>query len=40
MPNALEQLTEEELRLLEGNERRNVEERIKVFSANTFFTDW
>lgn len=33
MPNALDQLSEEELRLLEGNERRNVEERIKVIRA-------
>lgn len=30
MPTNLEQLSDEELRLLEGNERRNVEERIKV----------
>lgn len=30
MPANLDQLSDEELRLLEGNERRNVEERIKV----------
>lgn len=30
MPTNLDQLSDEELRLLEGNERRNVEERIKV----------
>lgn len=30
MPTNLAQLSDEELRLLEGNERRNVEERIKV----------
>lgn len=30
VPANLEQLSDEELRLLEGNERRNVEERIKV----------
>lgn len=29
-PAGLDQLSDEELRLLEGNERRNVEERIKV----------
>lgn len=30
VPTNLEHLSDEELRLLEGNERRNVEERIKV----------
>ncbi|XP_031634909.1 E3 ubiquitin-protein ligase HRD1 [Contarinia nasturtii] len=30
MPTNLDQLTDEELRLLEGNERKNVEERIKL----------
>lgn len=30
MPTNLDGLSDEELRLLEGNERRNVEERIKV----------
>lgn len=30
IPTNLDQLSEEELRLLEGNERQNVEERIKV----------
>ncbi|XP_055309629.1 E3 ubiquitin-protein ligase HRD1 [Sitodiplosis mosellana] len=30
IPTNLEQLSDEELRLLEGNERRNVEERIKL----------
>lgn len=30
LPTNLSQLSDEELQLLEGNERRNVEERIKV----------
>lgn len=30
MPSNLDHLSDEELRLLEGTERRNVEERIKV----------
>lgn len=30
IPPNLDQLSDEELRTLEGNERRNVEERIKV----------
>lgn len=30
IPSNLDELSEEELRALEGNERRNVEERIKV----------
>lgn len=34
VPTNLEQLSDEELRALEGNERRNVEERIKVFFRN------
>lgn len=36
IPANLEQLSDEELRLLEGNERRNVEERIKVSKITVF----
>lgn len=39
IPQNLEQLTDEELRILEGNERRSVEERIKVcIKILAFFT--
>lgn len=36
IPPNLDQLTDEELRSLEGNERRNVEERIKVLKHSMF----
>lgn len=38
MPSDLSTLSDEELKLLEGNERRNVEERIKVCSCIKSYT--
>lgn len=39
VPANLEQLSDDELRLLEGNERRNVEERIKVSNFSDY-NEW